>query len=137
MSKLHNGVGSFRVDTRDGIDQTHVCRQVNNTQIGRGQHHREVLRIRQVRQNFGVSWIQVPPLMQGFFVQRCCADGVNLVFFGQINGFGEKLECCIPSHGRYFTVFQVRRDKVQINHIYSTEFILGFGRLLNRVNVQT
>lgn len=136
MGQFDDGIRSFRVDALNGLDQSHMRRQMNDPQVRGRQHHREILGIREISQNFGVTRIHMSALMQSFLVQRSRADGMDLPLLRQIDGSGQKLKSGISRDGRYLAECKVSRHEVQINDVYGAELVCCFGWLLNGVHLQ-
>ena len=77
----------------DRVDQANVRRDMDDPEIGRREHHRDLIDTGQRREHFGVAWIEIAPGMQGLFVQGSRADRVDPTGHGEFRGCLDVAEC--------------------------------------------
>ena len=104
---------------------------MDDPEIGRREHHRDLIDSGQRREHFGVAWIEIAPGMQGLFVQGSRADRVDPTGHGEFRGCLDVAECgCARDRGQ-FAPRQIGGDEAEIDTIDDTIFEhrrLNFGR---------
>lgn len=92
IRELQHLIRPFRRNQLHSLDQPDMGRQVNNLEAAGGQHHREILRLCQLGQNFGMSGIEMPSLMQRLLIQRGGTNGLDFTGLRQLNSLGNIME---------------------------------------------
>jgi hypothetical protein len=84
VTARNSAIDQTRLDFSDGVDETDVRGDMQNTQLGSHEHHGDFRRAGQMREKFGVAGKLVAGGMEGFFIQRRGANGTNLAIESQL-----------------------------------------------------
>ncbi len=121
-----------RVDTFDGIEQSHVRGHVDHAQFRRHQHHGDFGRTGQRRQQFGVARILVARGMQRFLAERRGADGLRLARLNDAHRALDVAERRLARDRRHLAEGKIRRNQAEIDAFDAATDELRVARVLAR-----
>jgi hypothetical protein len=115
--RAHGPLHQAGLNLVDGVDEADVRGDVDDLDLGRGQHHGHFLDTHEVREQLGVARVDVSSLVQRSLVQGGRADALDLAGHAQLAGDPDVVVGRVAGLGGLLAPRQVGRKQLRVDHV--------------------